>query len=362
MTDRAEPRSVAELTRFASDVLIRHGVPEQAAGTASAHMLWADRRGTETHGLVRLPHYVRRIRGGLLDANAEPSLQRCSPGALTVDGGNGLGHPPADLAMDEAVRAARRNGVAAATVRHSGHFGAAGSYAAMAARAGAVGVVMSNAAPLMAPTGGTERRVGNNPLAIAVPFGDSPLVLDIAMSAIAAWSIRLAADRGESIPAEWGFDARGVATTDPAAVLQHGGFLRPMGDHKGYGLALMVDLLTGVLGGGAFGQGVKRLDEDAPVDASHLCLAIDVDAFTTRAVFEERVQELADSVRRTPLAHGATEILLPGEREMRIARQRDEHGIDYPSDILAALRALAEETGIALPPPADTAEHSGSRR
>lgn len=353
--ERTAPRAVHELVRFTSNLLVEHDVPETQATTTAEHMLWADIRGTETHGLVRLPHYIRRMNAGLLDATAEPEVQRMLPAVTAVDGGNGLGHPPAHRAMREAIDGAHQHGVAVATVRNSGHFGAAGTYSAMAAEEGVIGIVMSNAAALMAPTGGAEKRVGNNPMSIAVPFGEFPIVLDMAMSAVAAWNIRMAADRGESIPLEWGLDSKGKPTTDPADVMDRGGLLRPLGDHKGYGLALMIDMLTGVLSGGAFGQGVKRLEDDAPVDASHTCIAISVEAFMGARDFEERVQEMVTNIRSTPLATGATEVLVPGEREARVAREREVSGIAYPQDIFAALEVIAADKGIEPPSPVEQA-------
>lgn len=353
--ERTAPRAVDELARFTREVLVEYEVPEQQAMITAEHMLWADIRGTETHGLVRLPHYVRRIKSGLLDPKAEPEVRRTLPAAVAVDGGNGLGHPPAHRAMREAIDGSHRHGIAVATVRNSGHFGAAGTYSAMAADEGVIGIMMSNAAALMAPTGGAEKRVGNNPLSIAVPFGEFPIVLDMAMSAVAAWNIRMAADRGESIPAEWGLDSEGRPTTDPADVMDRDGLLRPLGDHKGYGMALMIDLLTGVLSGGAFGQGVKRLEDEAPVDAAHTCIAIDVEAFMGASEFEDRVQEMVSGIRSTPLAAGANEVLVPGEREARVAREREVSGIAYPEDIFAAMEALAAERGIEPPSPVEDA-------
>lgn len=346
--ERAAPLSVETIVDFASTILVKNGVPERSARTTAEHMIWADARGTETHGLVRLPHYVRRIQEGLLDPKAEPHVDRRSKAAYLVDGGNGLGHPAADVAMRQALRGAGEHGIAMSTVRNSGHFGAAGAYSAMAAEQGRIGIVMSNAAALMAPVGGTERLVGNNPVSIAVPFGEFPIILDMAMSAVAAWSVRLAADRGESIPQGWGLDEEGAPTTDPKTVL-NGGLLRPVGDHKGYGLALMVDLLTGVLSGGGFGDAVKRLEDDAPVNASHTCIAIDVDTFMPAEEFQARVHAMVSALRGSSLAQGAQEILVPGEREARIGRQRRESGIAYPADIFALLESTAEEAGIAAP-------------
>lgn len=174
MLERVSPRSVHAMTEFTVAVLTRAGMPEDTARTVARHMMWADRRGTETHGLVRLPAYVERIRRDTLDPRARPRVASRRGAALVIDGGNGFGHAAADFAMASALDAGKEAGVGTAVVRHSGHFGAAGSYAAMAARSGAIGIAMTNAAPLMAPTGGRERRVGNNPVAIAVPFGEFP--------------------------------------------------------------------------------------------------------------------------------------------------------------------------------------------
>ncbi|MBB4929525.1 LDH2 family malate/lactate/ureidoglycolate dehydrogenase [Lipingzhangella halophila] len=355
MPERVPPRSVTAMHDFSTEVLTAFGAGPATARAASRHMLWADRRGTETHGLVRLPAYIEKIRGGALDPHARPLVEPGNGATFTVDGGDGLGHPAADLAMASALGACKKNGVAAATVRNSGHFGAAGSYAEMAASAGAVGIAMTNAAPLMAPTGGKERRLGNNPVAIAVPFREFPIVLDIAMSAIAAGSIMLAARRGEAIPEQWGLDSEGQPTADPEAVLTNGGLLRPLGDHKGYGLALMVDLLTAVLSDGTPGVDVRRLDQDGPVGASHTFVALDIEAFTDREGFDARVDALVAAVRSTQLARGADRILLPGEREAETARERDENGIGYPADIFAALEPLAEAARVPLPPPLEPA-------
>lgn len=354
MSQRVAPRTVAAMHSFVTTILRSVGAPQTTAEPVARHMLWADRRGTETHGLVRLPPYVERVRGGSLDPRARPSVEQQRGAVMTVDAEHGFGHAAADYAMNHALERSRVDGVGVATVRRSGHFGAAGAYAAMAAEQGAVGIAMTNAAPLMAPTGGRERRVGNNPIAVAVPFAEFPIVLDIAMSAVAAGRIMLAARRGESIPDSWGADQRGRPTTDPHEVLAGGGLLRPVADHKGYGLALIVDLLTSVLGGGSPGVDVKRLDQDGPVDASHTCIALDVSAFGDPAGFTTRVSSLAATLRATPLADGADRVLLPGEREAEIARRRDSHGIDYPADIFHALEPLAADAQCVLPPPVDT--------
>ncbi|QVQ53041.1 Ldh family oxidoreductase [Spiractinospora alimapuensis] len=353
MSQRVAPRSVAAMHSFVTTILRSHGAPPTTADPVARHMLWADRRGTETHGLVRLPAYVERVRRGTLDPTARPHVEARHGAVTTVDANHGFGHAAADYAMNHALERSRSDGVGVTTVRRSGHFGAAGAYAAMAATQGAVGIAMTNAAPLMAPTGGRERRVGNNPIAVAVPFSEFPIVLDIAMSAVAAGRVMLAARRGESIPDSWGADRRGRPTTDPHEVLAGGGLLRPVADHKGYGLALVVDLLTSVLGGGAPGIDVKRLDQDGPVDASHTCIALDVSAFGDPTGFADRIEALAATMRATPLADGAERVLLPGEREAEVARRRDEHGIDYPDDIFAALERLAADVACPLPPPAE---------
>lgn len=325
------------------------GMPRESSRSAAGHMVLADLRGVETHGLVRLPLYVNRLRAGELEARAVPEIIEDGPATAVVDGGHGLGQVNSDFAMREAVSKAKQNGVGVVTVRHSSHFGAAASYAAMATESDCIGIATTNVAPLMPPVGGTERRVGNNPLAIAAPSREGfPLVLDIAMSAVAAWSIRMAAERGEPIPSEWAFDKDGEPTTDAYAAFQGGGLLRPLGDHKGFGFALMIDVLSGVLSGGGFGDEVKRLDQKGYLNTSHFFLAIDIGRFIEPEAFLDRIGRLAKGIHSTPTREGADHILLPGEKEARVEQERRRDGIPYSTQIWEPITKLAQELGVDL--------------
>lgn len=337
-------------------------VPEAASRTAARHLVEADLRGVETHGLVRLPLYVNRIRAGYLNAKAEPEIVEDGPATAVVDGHHGLGQVNGDFAMRLAVEKAREIGVGAVAVRNSSHFGAAASYAILAADSGCLGLATTNSAPLLAPVGGLERRVGNNPLAIAAPSGEGfPVVLDIAMSAVAAWRIRMATERGEKIPPDWAFDKRGEPTTDAYAAFQGGGLLRPLGDHKGVGLALMMDVLSGILSGGGFGTGVRRLDQPGYLNTSHFFLAINISRFMEPETFTARMSELAREFYNTPTREGVEKVLLPGELEARIQARRMKHGIPYRLQIYEPILELAGELGVKLPIPlADLQE--GARR
>jgi len=217
-------------------------------------------------------------------------------------------------------------------VRHAFHFGGAYRYALAAARAGCIGIAASNTRPLMPAPGGAEAVVGNNPLAIAAPVANAtePIVLDMALSEAALGKIRLAAQEGRSIPSGWAVDAEGRPTTDPEAAIA--GLLLPIGLHKGYGLALMVDVLTGVLAGGGFGQRVNGLYADVavPNDAAHLFVALHVPAFAPPDAFAERVAALAAEVTGAARAPGVDRVYLPGElaAERRAAAARDGVALD----------------------------------
>lgn len=353
----AELRLTKEMAEGAATKLLRAaGVPEEQARTAAGHLVQADLRGVETHGLIRMRPYIDRIRKGYLETEVEPEVVEDGPAIALVDGHHGLGQVNGDFAMRLAVRKAKEIGVGAVTVRRSSHFGTAASYVMIATEAGCVGVATTNAAPLLAPTGGTERRVGNNPLGIGAPTNEGfPAILDMAMSAVSAWRIRMAAERGEEIPPEWAYDKDGLPTTDAYAAYQGGGLLRPVGDHKGVGLALMMDALSGVLSGGGFGTQIKRLDEEGYLETCHFFLALDITRFISLESFLERMGRLAEEVHGTPTRDGADRPMLPGEREARVETERREHGIPYSPQVYEPLLELASELGVELPELASSA-------
>jgi LDH2 family malate/lactate/ureidoglycolate dehydrogenase len=334
---------------IAATLLEKVGVSERHAYLTAKHMVLADLRGVDTHGLVRLPFYVHRVRAGDLEANATPRIAEQGPATAVVDGEHGLGQVNSDFAMNWAVSKAKEFGIGAVAVRHSSHFGTAASYAAMATESDCIGISATNAPPLLAPIGGTERRIGNNPLSIAVPNKEGfPLILDIAMSAVAAWQIRMASERGEEIPPEWAFDRNGEPTTDAYAAFQGGGLLRPLGDHKGFGLALMVDVLAGVLSGGGFGAMVRRLDQQGYLNTSHFFIAIDITRFMAIKDFYDRISRMVANIHATPTRAGIDSVLVPGEKEARCQEDRTQNGIPYTLQVWNPILELAGELEVDL--------------
>lgn len=347
--------SRAEAERVAAALFEAVGVPREESRITAEYLVLADLRGVKTHGLVRLPIYIDRIRSEYIEALATPEIVTESGSSAVVDGKHGLGPVNAEYAMRLAIRKAQENGVGAVTVRNSNHFGAAAGYATLAADSGCLGVATTNAAPLMPPVGGSERRVGNNPLAIAAPSGNGfPIVLDIAMSAVAAWNIRMAAERGDKIPPDWAFDKNGEPTTDPIAAYDEGGLLRPVGDHKGLGLAIMMDVLSGVLSGGGFGTQVKRLDQEGHLNTAHFFLALDVEHFIEGRDFFARISALSEEIYSTSTREGVERVLLPGEKEDRVRIEQTESGITYEGQIYDPLIELIQELDVEPPRTAAT--------
>jgi LDH2 family malate/lactate/ureidoglycolate dehydrogenase len=317
------------------------GLSGAAARTVAEALVDSDMRGIPSHGVMLVPMYLDRLRAGSVSRweEAEVVDQR---GAITVlDARHALGQLTGDQAMQLAVERARQYGAGVTVVRHAFHFGGAYRYALAAARADCIGIAAANTRPLMPAPGGAQAVVGNNPLAIAAPGpgGAEPIVLDMALSEAALGKIRLAAQEGREIPATWATDAEGRPTTDPEAAIA--GLLLPIGLHKGYGLALMVDVLTGVLAGGGFGQRVNGLYADVavPNDAAHLFIALDVAAFGPADSFRERVAALAAEVTGAARAPGADRLYLPGEQAAERSAAAARDGVAIDPGTVDALRA-----------------------
>lgn len=338
--------------RLASDILISAGVSADHATITAQQLVLADLRGVDTHGLMRLPNYIQRMANGELEPAVEPSVDHQTPGTATVDGHHGLGQVVSHFAMSLAVAKARETGVGAVTVKNSSHFGAAAGYSMLAADHGCLGIATTNAWPLLPAVGGAARRVGNNPLAIGAPSRlGYPVVLDIAMSHVAAGRLRIAVAADNVIPSDWAFDADGTPTTNAHQALFEGGFLRPMGDHKGFGLALMMDILAGVLSGAGFGPSVTGPDEPGYVHVGHFFLALDIAAFMTQAAFLDRMDTLVGHIHSSPTREGVDRVLVPGQLEAEATTRHRQEGLPYPRSVIDRLRQIAAAAGLAVPDP-----------
>lgn len=333
---------------FCRAVFEKLGVPPEEARIAADAIVESNLRGVDTHGVIRMLVYSAKLKGGYV--NPKPNLRplRETKGTALIDGGNGFGQIVAYRAMEVAIHKAKNVGVSCVSVRNSNHFGTCAHYAMMALPHDMIGMVYTNASAAIAPTGGAEKMLANNPWSIAVPAGDRfPVVLDMANSVVARGKIRQAAKEGRSIPLDWALDKDGVPTTDAEAALK--GFLLPVGGYKGYGITLMVDLLTGVLANSNYGPRVKGLDiVEAIGGVGHTFLAIDIAAFDEVADFKARMDAYIDEIKGSKKAKGSAAIYLPGELEYLKVQERQRTGIPLHINIVRDLQKIAAELDVEL--------------
>lgn len=323
------------------------GLHIDAAGRVADSLVSADLRGVTSHGTMLVPMYVERIRQGSVSRHTSAAVLVDAGAVAVLDGRDALGQLTSDQAMDLAVAKSRQYGVGAVVVRNAFHFGGAFRYVEAATRSGCIGIAASNTRPLMPAPGGAAAVVGNNPLAVGIPVLDrEPLILDMALSEAALGKIRLAAQEGRPIPATWATDSEGAPTTDAEAAIA--GLLLPAAGHKGYGLALVVDMLSGVLSGGAFGNTVQGLyaDTSVPNNCAHFFLALDIAHFSNVTEFLARAAELADQVLTSPTAPGVERTLLPGQLEAERFGAAVATGVRVDSSVLDALETTARGLGM----------------
>jgi LDH2 family malate/lactate/ureidoglycolate dehydrogenase len=322
-------------------------VPGPDAAIIAKCLVLADLRGVDTHGLMRLPGYLERLRRGLINPAPELAVERKTPVVGTLDGQNGFGFVIATHAMADAIATARTYGIGIVSVRRSTHFGMAASYVLQAIDAGMMSMVFSNASRAMPPWGGRDALLGTSPFAAGAPGGKlPPFVLDMAPSVAARGKIRKAERRGEKIPLGLALDAAGRPTTDATAALA--GVVLPMGGPKGSGLAVMMEIFSGVISGAAFGGDVANQyeDFDRAQNVGHFFLAMKPDLFVTETEYKARMDKLFERIRAVPKAEGFDEILLPGEPESREAARRSISGIPYAASEVATLNGEAAKAGV----------------
>ena len=331
-----------------ADALAAAGLPAADAARCAELMSEADLTGTDGHGIFRLPHYVRRLKAGGFNKRPNVTVSRTAPATALVDGDNGMGHLVMSRAADEAIAMAQETGAAWVGVRRSNHAGPAGLYAEMPAAAGMIGLYAAVAnANHMAAWGGADLLLGTNPLAIAVPTGEKPLVFDMATSIVAYGTVKKYALRGLRMPQGWFVDAAtGESITDPAK--SAAGVLQPMGQYKGSGLALMIGLIAGVLNGAAFGRDVVdfNADDESATNTGHCIVAVDIARFVPLKIFTAEVDRHVHDLRGSRLLPGFDAIRLPGERRAACREERARDGIPVPAPLLAQLDKLAAELQI----------------
>ncbi|ATW26681.1 Ldh family oxidoreductase [Candidatus Formimonas warabiya] len=334
-----------KLLSFALECFLCTGFEEESAQLIADSLIEADLRGLNTHGVIRIPMYLNRVKTGLIDPLARVNLIKENDNMAVLDAGNGMGQPASVYAMQKAIEKAGVSTISMVGVRNSNHFGTAAYYSMMAAERRMLGISCSNTEPLMAAPGGAKAVVGNNPLSIAIPGGNKPdIVIDMAMSAAAIGKIVLAQKKGESIPLGWATDKIGNVTTDPNEALD-GGALLPFSGPKGYSFALAVDILAGILMGSGFGEDVKSPFNDFlnQQKVGHMFMAINISAFTNLEKFLANVEELIRQIKTAPVAPGVKEAFLPGEIEYNTKCTRLVDGIPLPVGLIDELNAYAQE-------------------
>lgn len=340
------PIAPAPLLAFASAAYARAGMPEADARLAADTLVQADLWGHQSHGVMRLSWYLARLEAGVCDPVARPERIVDAGAIAVIDGHDGMGQVLTARAMEEAITRAKVHGIGAVALRRSNHFGTAMYFTLMAARAGCVGFLATNASPAMAPWGGRKKTVGNNPWSWAAPAGrHAPLVLDIANTAVARGKIYLARQKGLRIPEGWALSADGLPTTDPSAAID--GLIQPMAGHKGYAISVVMDMLAGVLSGSAFGAGVHGpYQAKERSGAGQFIIVIDIAKLQPLDAFEARMERLIAGLKTAPLAPGFTEILYPGEFEARNEATHRAEGLVLPEDTLADLERIARRMGL----------------
>lgn len=334
------------LRAFAERALSAVGMRPPDAAIVADGMVWCDLRGIEPHGVAKLPVCIARFEAGGSLAGAVPTVVQETATTAVLDAGAAWGQLAATRAMELAIERAGRQQVGVVVVRNSSSLGALGYYPLLAAHRDLIGLTITNSMPLLAPWGGATKLLGNQAYAIACPAGAHPPVLLDTSNGATSWGrIVIAAEKGEQLAPGLALDRDGRPTIDPAEAAR--GLLQPVGGHKGYGLALMWELLTGVLAGLAYGPNVGPLEPaEGRQEVSHFVLALDPAAFLPLDRFKARVDDLIDQIHAVPPAPGVERVLVPGERGFRLAAERERSGIPLPARRVAELARLAERLSL----------------
>lgn len=332
-----------KLRDYCKALLMSVGLAEEHAFAGADNLVDADLCGVESHGVSRMPIYMKRLDTKVVNAAFEVKTEQEYAGSLSIDGCNSMGICVGAYAMKRCIEKAREAGVCFAAVKHSNHYGMAAYYVRMAAEQGMIGITGTNAPPNIAPWGSSRAYVGTNPIALSAPTGGAPMILDMAPSTVAMGKVILAAKLGNSIPEGWALTKEGEPTTDPKLGME--GTVVPIGGAKGYGLSLFMDVLSGILSGAQFGPHLNNMwkDFEHPQDVGHFFIAVDISKFTPLPVFQKRMDSMISEIKSLPRNEGVSEIMVPGEPEYRRKEERKKSGIPLSDVVYEELRALAEK-------------------
>ncbi|MCA9112560.1 MAG: Ldh family oxidoreductase [Planctomycetaceae bacterium] len=344
--------SISELQQYVENCLTSVGLNTESAHESAQALATTDAMGVFTHGSKLLAGYLKKLQGGGYVVNAVPRVEREGPSWGIVDGQSALGQVASLFSIRLAMQKARETGVAYVGLRNSGHIGAAGYFAAMAAREGFIATVTGNDMPSVAAPGSRGAVLGSNPLAYAIPVADGdPILLNIATAAVAGGKVYAAIQRGEEIPPTWLIGPDGKPTTD-GSLYPRETSLAPMAGHKGYGFGLWCEILSAVIPGGHMTNQVGSwMFDDPSLPSWHNAsfTVMDIRVMADPVEFQQRLRHLIDEIHAAPTADGVDKVLLPGEREWNNYRRAQSVGIDLPADVIENLRRASELTGIPFP-------------
>jgi ureidoglycolate dehydrogenase (NAD+) len=335
----------AKLTGFAAACLEKLGLAAADARLVAETLVESNLRGVDSHGVVRLPHYAKRLRNGTVKARPQIAVRRTGPSTAMVEGDAGMGQLVAVRAMQEAISLAKESGVGAVGARNSSHCGACAYFVELAVKEGLLGLALTHTDSIMVPPGMKNIFLGSNPIAFGAPGGrEPPVIIDMSTTHAAWGKVIVARQEGKPIPPDWGVDSRGMPTTDASEVVG----LAPTGGHKGYALALMIEILCAHLTGVPSGTHVTKMygELHKPRNLGHFMLALDVARFTDPDSFRSHLDLFVGEIRAQEPADPSRPPLAPGDPERLTAARRAGDGVPLPDNLLAELNALAGELGV----------------
>ena len=350
----------SKLKSFCNGVWQKLGVPEKDAHVTTDVLVLADLRGVDSHGVARLPRYYTDLRNQWTTPTDQSRIIKETKATALIDGGQSLGQVVGRRGMEMAIKKAKETAVGIVSVRNSHHYGIAGYYSLMALEDDLIGVSMTNAAPLVVPTFGSTAILGTNPISLTAPaLHEKPFILDMATSVVPRGKLEVYERQKKAVPLGWAVDPTGRGTTDPHTVLDAlskrlGGGILPLGGegeehsgHKGYGLALMVDVLCGVLSGSATGLGVD-VDKAKP-NVGHFFMALDPAAFRPLDEFRRDMDRLARELKNSPKAQGQNRIYVHGEKSLAKTEKYRREGIPLTIPVVESLKKVGSELGVPWP-------------
>jgi ureidoglycolate dehydrogenase (NAD+) len=336
-----------KLSVFVENVLAAAGVPREDAAIVADCLLTANLSGIDSHGVIRLAHYIRRLTNGTIKTRPTLQFEERAPSMGIMDGGDGLGHVVTYHACTEAMRLAKESGSGLVAVRNSSHFGMTGFYILRVVSEGYVGMMMTATDAFLIPFGSRKPFFGTNPLAIGFPTDGIPVILDMATTSIPYGKIALAQTENKPIPSDWGFDADGNPTTDPHAIAG----MHPIAGPKGSGLAMVIDIFCSVLSGMPWGPHINAMygELDEPRKLGHFIAAFDVKRLMPLDVFRQRLGEMLAEFGQLPPAEGFDQVLYPGQLEGLRRERRRVEGIPVDPGLYQELAGLGERFGVPFP-------------